>query len=138
MIDVTLKRKEGFIPKQISADQAKDTGMAMVLICLLIGLIGGRPLFFKLSISLLLINMIWPSFYKPVAKLWLGLSHLLGTVMSKVLLSILFFVMVTPVAAIRRVGGADSLQLKKWKKGRCSVFRVRDHKFKLEDINKPY
>jgi hypothetical protein len=73
-------------------------------------------LFFKLSILLLLINMIWPSFYKPVAKLWLGLSHLLGTVMSKVLLSIIFFVMVTPVAAIRRVGGGGFAPVEKMEK----------------------
>lgn len=138
MIDLKVQKREGFIPKKITRDQAKDTGMAMVFICLLIGCFGQKQLFVALSIPLLLINMIWPTVYKPVAKLWLGLSHLLGTIVSKIILTAIFFVLVTPVGFIRRIFGADSLQLRKWKKGRSSVFRVRQHKFKPEDIRQPY
>ncbi len=132
-----LNLKE-FLPKTISRDQAKDTGMAMVLICLLIAFIGKRQEFGGIAISLLLINMIWPILFTPVAKLWLGLSHLLGTVMSKMLLSVLFFLIVLPVGITRGLMGKDSLQIKKWKAGRESVFRARDHRFTSEDINHPY
>ncbi len=138
MIGVIEKRKDGIIPKSISPDQAKDTGMAMVLICLLIGVLGHKQLFISFAIALLLLNMVWAAAYKPVAKLWLGLSHLMGTVMSKVILSLLFFCMVTPVGFVRRMIGADSLQLKKWKKDRGSVFRDRQHAFTPEDIKHPF
>ena len=73
----------GFIPRSIDRNQAKDTGMAMVLICLLVGVIGDKPVFFTLAIPLLVINMIVPGVYRPVAKIWLSLSFLLGTVMSR-------------------------------------------------------
>jgi len=138
MIDLSLKKIKGFIPRTISPDQAKDTGMAMVLICLLIAYIGQKQQFGGIAILLLLINMIWPNIYKPVAKVWLGFSHLLGTVISKVFLSILFLGLVIPVGLLRRSLGKDSLQVKKWKKGRDSVFKVRDHEFTSEDITHPY
>ena len=40
--------------------------------------------------------------------------------------------------AARRLAGADSLQLKKWKKDGSSVFKVRDGVIKPEDLANPY
>jgi hypothetical protein len=36
MTDTAVKKMKDLIPKTITTDQSKDTGMAMVLICLLI------------------------------------------------------------------------------------------------------
>ena len=127
-----------FIPKTITRDQAKDTGMAMVLICLLIAFLGKVHSFYGAAIVLLLVNMIVPDVFKPVAKIWLGLSHLLGSIMSKIILTIVFIVLVLPVGLIRRALGKDSLQLKKWKKNKDSVFKIREHQYTSEDINHPY
>ena len=138
MINTVKKENQGFIPKNISPDQAKDTGMAMVLICLLIVLIGHKQQFLGVAVVVLLINMTKPILFKPLAKIWLGLSHLMGTVMSKIILSILFFGMVTPLGFIRKCLGKDSLQIKKWKKERTSVFRIRDHLIKADDIKHPF
>jgi hypothetical protein len=138
MIDITLRNAADFIPKHITRDQAKDTGMAMVLICLLIGSLGHKQSLIGAAIALLLVDMTWPSVYKPVGKLWFGLSHVLGTVMSKIVLSILFFILVTPLGLARRLLGSDALQLKKWKKDHSSVFKVRNHTFTASDIQHPY
>jgi hypothetical protein len=110
----------------------------MVLICLLIAFWGGIQSFYSFAILLILINMIWPSAFKPVAKIWIGLSHILGSVMSRIILSIIFFVLVLPVGFVRRAIGKDSLQLKKWKKDHVSVFKPREHEFTAEDIKHPY
>ncbi|MFH1755649.1 MAG: SxtJ family membrane protein [Candidatus Latescibacterota bacterium] len=126
------------IPQKINRSQAKDTGMAMVLICLLLGVVWDKGGVLVLAIPLLVINMIVPGVFKPVAKIWLGLSTLLGTIMSRVILSILFLVIVTPVGLVRRWLGADSLQLKTWKKGQKSVFSIRDHKFESKEMENPY
>jgi multisubunit Na+/H+ antiporter MnhG subunit len=126
------------IPKTITADQAKDTGMAMVLICLLIAFFGGKQFFYGLAILLILINMIWPKVFNPVAKIWLGFSHLLGSVMSRIILGIIFLVLVMPVGFVRRAIGKDPLQLNKWKKDHVSVFKIRAHEFTSEDIQHPY
>src|SRR5512143_1732958 len=107
-------------------EQAKDTGMAMVLICLLLGYWGKFPKFLPVSLVLLILTMAWPNAFRPLAALWFGLAHLLSLVMSRVILTLVFFVVVTPIALIRRLWGADALQLKKWKQGRDSVFVVRE------------
>ena len=127
-----------FIPTNISIDQAKDTGMAMVLICLLVSYFGHKARVLGIAIFLLLLNMTWPKFYKPVAKVWLAFSHLLGTLMSKIVLSIVFSVLVIPVGILRRALGKDSLQLKEWKTGSESVFKVRGKAITPEDIHRPY
>jgi len=118
--------------------QARDTGMALVLICLLIAWFAGRRDFVGYAILLLLLDMVWPSAYKPAAKLWFGLSHVLGAVMSKVILSVVFFAVLTPVGLIRRMLGKDSMRVRDFKKDSPSVFRTRDHLFTSKDIETPY
>lgn len=138
MIDIFARKTTALIPKTISRDQAKDTGMAMTLLCLLFGWFGNIRPFFVIAIIVLLITMLMPQVMIPIAKLWFGLSHLLGIIMSTVLLSVLFFIIVTPIGVVRRLTGHDSLQLKKWKKGRESAFKVREHTFTSSDIKHPY
>ncbi|MFZ5425833.1 MAG: SxtJ family membrane protein [Thermodesulfobacteriota bacterium] len=121
-----------------SRAQARDTGMALVLICLLVAWFAGRRDFTGYAILLLLLDMIWPSAYKPAAKLWFGLSHVLGAVMSKVILSVVFFVVLTPVGLIRRMLGKDPMRVRDFKKDSSSVFRARDHLFSSKDIETPY
>ena len=82
--------------------------------------------------------MIIPSVYKPIAKLWIGFSIFIGTVVSKILLTVIFYILVTPIGLIRKVLGFDSLQMKKWKKNDHSVFKDRDHTFESKDIENPY
>lgn len=119
-------------------DQARDTGMAMALICLLFAYWGHHPRFLLLAIILLLLTMIVPQVFRPLAVLWFGLSHIMGNVVSKVILSIIFFVIVTPIGLIRRWAGKDSLQLRKWKKDTGSVFVTREGVILPEDLQNPY
>ncbi|MCL4500522.1 MAG: SxtJ family membrane protein [Deltaproteobacteria bacterium] len=119
-------------------EQAKDTGMAMVLICLLLGYFGKFPKFLGVSIVLLLITMAWPRAFKPLAGLWFGLSQVMGLVVSKILLSLAFFLVVTPIGLIRRRWGKDSLRLKEWKQGSGSVFLERQGAIQDKDLLNPY
>ena len=119
-------------------EQAKDTGMAMVLICLLLGYWGKFPKFLPVSLVLLILTMAWPNAFRPLAVLWFGLSHLLSRVMSRVILTVVFFLVVTPIGVIRRLWGADALQLKKWKQGQGSVFVVREGVIQGKDMANPY
>ena len=119
-------------------EQAKDTGMAMVLICLLLGYWGKFPKFLPVSLVLLILTMTWPKAFTPLAGLWFGLSHLLSSVVSRVILTVVFFLIVTPIGVIRRLFGADALQLKKWKQGKGSVFVVREGPVQGKDMANPY
>lgn len=124
--------------KAITKDQSRDTGMAMVLLLLILCIRTKRDGILFAGITLHVLNMTVPRIYAPIAVVWLGLSHLLGNVMSKVLLSILFFCVVTPIGALRRLFGRDSLRLRAFKAGKESVMSVRNHVFVGRDIEKPY
>ena len=58
--------------------------------------------------------------------------------MSKILLSILFFGIVTPIGFLRRLLGSDSLKLRAFKASEEPVMLVRNHIFVGRDIEKPY
>ena len=127
-----------FFPKTISKKQASDSGMAIVLILMLISLFSGNPMYFKIAIPVLVMNMIYPMFYYYFAIVWLGLSHLIGTVVSKLLLSIIYFAIVFPMAMVRKLMGKDTLRLKQFKKSKSSVMNVRNHQFTAEDMKHPF
>jgi hypothetical protein len=138
MIDVTRSKHEPIIPLKVTIDQARDTGQAMALLCLIILIFFKQPAFAGSALIVLLINMVRPQVYKPLAKWWFALSNLLSRIVPRILLGVLFYVMVTPVGLLRRVLGKDPLQLKKWKKGRESVLRERNHTLSAKDIINPF
>ena len=122
----------------VSPGQCRDTGMAMVLILLLLGLWLRRDAWFVAAVALLLLTMIAPTAYRPVAIVWLGFSRLLGTVVSRILLTVIFLTVVTPVGLVRRLAGADSLRIKQFKKHADSVMVERNLTYRREHIDKPY
>jgi Saxitoxin biosynthesis operon protein SxtJ len=127
-----------FLKKKITKDQSRDTGMAVVLLLLLVFASKKREGYLLAAIILHIVNMAVPQIYKPVAVLWLGFSELLGAVMSRILLSIVFFAVVTPIAIFRRLAGKDSLKLRAFKASKDSVMVERNHTFVGRDLERPY
>lgn len=128
-----------FIPyKDITREQCKDTGMAIVLILLIIGNATHFKYFLALTIIILVINMIFPTIYRIPALLWYNLSKILGAFVPKILLTIVYFVLITPTAFFFKIIGRDIINIKKFKKNKKSVFRDRNHFFKADDIKHPY
>ena len=121
-------------------EQCKDTGMAMVLILLIVALWKHQNAltYIKIATGVLVLDMIYPPLFKPFAIVWFGFSHLLGMVMSRVILSLVFFAIVMPIGVLRRLMGKDSLQLKTFKAATTSVMTIRNHTFTAADLEKPY
>ncbi|UJX42453.1 hypothetical protein K9F62_07230 [Desulfovibrio sp. JY] len=119
-------------------EQAKDTGMALVLVSLIVFFVTREIRYATIAALLLLLDMIAPALYKPVAKLWFGLSNVMGMVMSKVLLSLIFYLVLTPMGVLRTLGGKDPMRMRQFGKGEDSAFRVRDHTFVAADIEQPF
>ena len=132
------RSKKKFVAGNISKEQAKDAGMAVVLILLLLGIFLKQQVLYPYAAAALVVDMIFPGIYKPFAFIWFGLATFLGTIMSKVLLTVVYILLMVPVGLLRRLLRKDSLQLKKFKKNGSSVFRDRDHLFQSADIENPY
>jgi hypothetical protein len=124
--------------KKHGIEKCKDSGLALVLICLLCYQVWHLPVLILLTTIFLVIAMTYPPIFQPFAIFWFALSTSLGAVVSKVILTGLFFGLVLPVGLMRRVLGKDSMQIKGWHKGKGSVFRVRNHRFVAKDLEHPY
>jgi hypothetical protein len=57
--------------------------------------------------------LLFPVVLTPLNKMWFALGLLLGKVVSPVVLGILFFIVITPVAMVTRLFGRDVLLIKK-------------------------
>lgn len=126
------------LKKKITKDQSRDTGMAMVLLLLILFISRKREGFLFAAMALHVVNMIVPQVFKPVAVVWLGFSDLLGSIVPKILLGVVFFTVVTPIAIMRRMLGKDALKLRAFKAGQDSVMLERNHTFVGRDLEKPY
>ena len=124
--------------KKITVEKCKDSGLALVLICLICYQVWKLPILMVAAIVFLVVAMTYPLIFQPFAKLWFSLSTAMGTVVSKAILTVLFFLLVLPIALLRRALGKDSMRLKGWKNGNESVFRLREHRFSAHDLKHPY
>jgi len=122
----------------VDKHQGKDTGLAIVLILLLIALSTRNFVFLTPAVIILVLAMACPGIFKPAARVWFWFSNLLGEIVSKILLAIVFFLIVSPVALLRRMSGKDAMRLKAWKSGQASAFTDRNHKFTAADLEKPF
>ena len=122
-----------FARGRIGPDQVKDTGMAMVFVALLLSYFEIWDLTL-IAIVLLLVNMTWFRLFTPVATVWFGFAHIMGAVMSRLVLGLIFFLVVLPVGLIRRGLKKNPLLLNQYKKGGKSVFVHRNITFSAKDI----
>ena len=115
-----------------------DSGLALLLLTLLFGLWFNPQDAVRLAIAELIVILIAPVILYPFTFLWLNLSELMGRVMSKVILTLIFVLLVCPVGIVRKAMGKDALLLKRFKKDEGSVFTERNHSYTKTDFTTQY
>jgi hypothetical protein len=122
-----------------TVEQAKDSGMALVLILLVVWLLGARHnAYIVAAFGAHVVNMIAPQMFRQIAVIWFGVSFLLGATASRVILTAVFFAVVTPVGLTRRILGADPMRMRAFKASRKSVMIQREHTYVGKDLEQPY
>ena len=85
---------------------------------------------------LAIVALVYPLALRPVYKIWMRFGLLMGRIMSPLVLGIVFFVVITPVALFMKIISRDAL------KRRLDVgentYRVESSKKKREQIERPY
>ncbi|MFH1502030.1 MAG: SxtJ family membrane protein [Candidatus Eisenbacteria bacterium] len=72
----------------------------------------GEPMwFFGIAAAFLLLGLVAPVVLRPVQKVWMAFALVLGWVMTRVILTIVFYIGVTPIAFIARIVGKKFLDL---------------------------
>jgi hypothetical protein len=124
--------------RDVSRQQAADTGMALALLLLWAGFALERTWPFRAAALVLVLAMAAPLAFGPAAALWFGLARVLGAISSRVVLCIVFFGLVAPIGVLRRITGHDPLSLRRYRNGSGSLFKVRNKRYQPGDLQYPY
>ena len=85
--------------------------------------------------SLLFLSLVWKWAAEKIAWVWLKFGEGLGWINSRILLSVIFFVVLTPMALIRKLFSKDEMKLKRTDQ---STFHERNHTFSAKDLKNPW
>tara|TARA_B100000700_G_scaffold244614_1_gene272815 strand:+ start:2097 stop:2483 length:387 start_codon:yes stop_codon:yes gene_type:complete len=83
------------------------------------------------SLIFLVLGLLNSNILKPLNKLWFYFGILLGNVVAPIIMSLLFFLVVTPTGLLVRFFGKDLLKLKKSKKD--TYWIKKDYKSKMKN-----
>jgi hypothetical protein len=118
--------------------QSRDTGQVLALVLVLCAFFLNKPALTLASAGVMLLVLVWPPIFRPLAFVWFGLAEILGWVMTRVIFTTIFFLLVTPMGLCRRMCGIDPMERGRWKEGQESVFRVRDHEYSAQDLERMF
>lgn len=124
--DIAFVRKDPETPK---------TQLVIVVGLLVVAAIiqSETPVYIALVVGL--ISLIFKSAGDWIVWGWYKLAELLSRVVNPIVLGVLYFIFITPIALLFRTFGNDPLSLKRPK---GSLWEVRDKKFGKEDLTKPF
>ena len=89
--------------------------------------------FFSIGSILIILGGIAPLILKPVYKIWMIFAVIIGWIMTRIILSVLFFSIITIIGLFTRLLGKDFLNLKS--KSNESYWNVRN---KEHELNQDY
>lgn len=124
------------ILKMPKKDKAVETMLVLAMACLLAYVVWHWRAALYLSFCLGAIGIFSRYLSARIAWAWMGLARLLGRVTNTLLLSVVYFVVVVPVAVFRRMKGRD--RLSRFDPKSTSNFVSRDHLFVKGDLEKTW
>ena len=127
-----LKMENERKTKDVEAILAICTGLAIVFY------LTDIKLFLIIAIVLGLATLLSKIVTAFIAGIWYKIAAILLIINSNLMLTLLFFLVLTPIALIARIFKKDDLQLKKKKGNDESYFNTRNHLFKREDLKHPF
>ena len=114
-----------------SPDRYK-TILVIVTGLLALSWIFGVPLLGKIALAIGAVSIFIPPFARALEWMWFKLALGLGWINSRVLLSIVYFLFLMPIAWLSRLFTKDPLALKKEK--RQTLYVTRDHLYTGKDL----
>jgi len=122
--------------KKVIRKFSYQVGIILGLLGLLLSLISKSIHFGVIIAGLLLIitGLLRPILLYPLHKLWMGLSIILGFISTRVILFLIYYFVLTPIAVIGRIAGKDFLDEKIDKK-KDSYWYIRDASTVSDNLN---
>ncbi len=102
---------EDFTPQPPRAGSDRAFGLVFAGVFALVGAAPVRVWALALAVLLLGVAVLWPRGLGPFNRLWFRFGILLSSITLPVLMAVLFYGVLTPIALLRRLVGAPGLAL---------------------------
>ena len=100
-----------------SKPELKKFGITLGIFLLVLGMIlyyygkSSSYYFAPAGALLLLLGLIYPSVLKPLQRIWMGFAVILGFIMTRLILSVLYYLILTLTGLLAKLFGKDFLNL---------------------------
>ena len=116
--------------------KAKSTVLVIVVGFIIIYAYSKNYIFLRISIIIGLVGVISDSASLIIDKIWFKISYILGLIVPNILLGLIFYIILFPIALLSRIFKKDDpLMLSNNKE---SFFKNRIQKFKIISFEKPW
>jgi predicted membrane protein len=119
----------------MNREKGLESAIVITLVLLVAGLRFNTKWPIVLAIVLLGLTFVSKKLTIAIGKGWFAFSHYFGLVMNYLVMFVLFFVVLTPLAFFQRLLGKNHI-LKKTQSD--SHFRMRQHLFASRDLERPW
>jgi len=111
-----------------------ETMAVFALVFLFLGMKSQRQVFYYASTAALAIALFVPSLARLISLGWEKLAKVLAAVNNRIILTIIFFLVLAPLACLYRLVNRDPLRLARKETG--SYYCERNHLYSSEDLDK--
>ena len=96
-----------------------------------------NSILFIIGFILLGVGLVIPMILKPIYFVWMVFASILGWFMTRLILSLLYYVVVTPMGLVFRIFGKQFLELK-WDQSKPSYWNYRSNDFQKKRYEKQF
>ena len=108
-----------------------ETVLVLVLAQIIIFLFTRHLLWLYTGVALGVLGLFIPFLVDKIHYAWMKLAHLLGYIMSRVILTLIFFLVLLPLTLLSRFSSRNAMELKR---KRTSTFKDRNYTYTRESL----
>ena len=125
--------------KEKSPDHsALETMAVLAFVSIAVGLFFKLNVLLYITLCLLFIGIFLRTLSICIAHAWLKFSAVLGGISTRVVLTIIYFVFLTPIAFLYRVFHGDFMSLKRQDVAGTTYWNERDYEYTTKDFENPW
>jgi hypothetical protein len=123
--------------ENISSYRNLETMGVLCAAALVFGLVLKIQALLYVALALLLTGLFIKKLAALITRIWLKFAEVLGSINTRIILSVIFFVILTPIALVYRMIHGDFMGLKRREKA-VTYFSEREHAYSPGDLTNPW
>ena len=123
--------------KEIPPYKILETMGILAAASIFFGLVFKASVLFFVALALLITGLFVKPLAKQITRGWLKLAEVVGGINSRIILTVVFYLFLTPIALVFRMFHGDFMGLMRQEKA-ATYFTVRKHRYEPRDLANPW